>query len=193
MKNEKWTPCPGKNLPKDVDHWQVELGAYQEVPTGGEHLLKHTFGCKYLFHQKCWLCEGQRASRNLLKHVLVCSKIKTFSIMSAASKWIVSSRVFRPRPKPFSVLNENLRSTCYHTSTSYFLIHIDQKAIVLPLKHCNLPISHKASFREPEHKTNWLLNNISTSPFSILQYCTWDGDPRDFDHRTLPFQRAPWK
>ena len=38
----------------------------------------------------------------------------TFSIMSAASKWIVSSRFFRPRPKPFSVLNENFRRTCHH-------------------------------------------------------------------------------
>merc|ERR1719204_334701 len=36
----------------------------------------------------------------------------TFSSMSAASKWMVSSRLFRPKPKSLSVLNANFLRIC---------------------------------------------------------------------------------
>ena len=54
--------------------------------------------------------EGHLETFSSMFHFVLTSK--TFSIMSAASKWIVSSRLFRPRPKPFSVLNENFLKTC---------------------------------------------------------------------------------
>ena len=40
---------------------------------------------------------------------------ETFSSMSAASKWMVSSRLFRPKPKSLSVLNANFLRTWYIT------------------------------------------------------------------------------
>ena len=147
------TPCPGNNLPKGVDHWQVELRAEKDVPTGGKHLLEHVLCLK-------------------VDHLLQAftSKSKAFQCL----EW---------------KLPQDLPSSWQYNHTSYFwLIDIDQRAMVLSLKHCDLPISSKASFWEPELGTNWCLNE--TSPFSNG---TWDDVPRDFDHRTLPFQRAPLK
>ena len=83
--------------------------------------------------------------------------------MSAASKWIVSSRLFRPKPKSFSVLNANFRKTCLW----WFVIdrHLMRKQghdIIRALKY-HLPISSrfwtKASFWEPERWTCNLLTN----------------------------------
>ena len=83
--------------------------------------------------------------------------------MSAASKWIVSSRLFRPKPKSFSVLKANFLKTCsYHFVTDLPLMRKQGDDMIQALKHY-LPISTrfwtKASFWEPEGWTCNLLTN----------------------------------